>query len=232
MPQVKPLHVVGVNDLLKGLNYIDEDMKNHISAAIRPAMLGIRNKARSYVPSNSEVLSGWTRQANARPDYRPFPRFDSTMAKAGIDYREGENRTSKNGFRVSNYVYNVNPGGSIYETAGRLNPEGRAPFMRVSSGEGGSVEGYAGKSRGRKRSTRTYSSANPFAGYQFVTDLPPVTSQPKIKDVRSGGRKTKGRLIYRAWAEDSPKVYTAIFRAVNATVDNFNKSTEIKRSAA
>jgi hypothetical protein len=154
------------------------------------------------------------------------------MAKAGIDYREGENRTSKNGFRVSNYVYNVNPGGSIYETAGRLNPEGRAPFMRVSSGEGGSVEGYAGKSRGRRRSTRTYSSANPFAGYQFVTDLPPVTSQPKMKDVRSGGRKTKGRLIYRAWAEDSPKVYTAIFRAVNATVDNFNKSTEIKRSAA
>ena len=53
-----------------------------------------------------------------------------------------------------------------------------------------------------------------------------------MKDVRSGGRKTKGRLIYRAWAEDSPKVYNAIFRAVNATVDNFNKSTEIKRSAA
>ena len=227
MPQVKPLHVAGVNDLLKGLNYIDEDMKERISAAIRPAMLGIRNKARGFVPSNSEVLSGWTREAKPQAGYRPFPRFDSAKAKGGIDYREGENRTFKNGFRVSNYVYNVNAGGSIYETAGRLNPEGRAPFMRVSSGEGGSVEGFEGKSRGRRRSTRTYSSANPFAGYQFVTDLPPVTSQPKMKEVRSGGRKTKGRLIYRAWAEDSPKVYKAILDAVNATADNFNKSTEI-----
>jgi hypothetical protein len=231
MPQVLPLHVAGVNDLLKGLNYIDEDMKTRISAAIRPAMLGIRNKARGFVPSNGEVLSGWTRQANPSANYRPFPRFDSSMAKAGIDYREGENKTFKNGFRVSNYVYNVNPGGSIYETAGRLNPEGRAPFMRVSSGEGGSVEGFEGKSRGRRRSTRTYSSANPFAGYQFVTDLPPVTSQPKMKEVRSGGRKTKGRLIYRAWAEDSGKVYNAILQAVNATVNNFNDKTKISSAA-
>jgi hypothetical protein len=231
MPQVLPLHVVGVNDLLKGLNYIDEDMKQKITAAIRPAMLGIRNKARGFVPSNGEVLSGWTKEAKPQAGYRPFPRFDSARAKGGIDYREGENKTFKNGFRVSNYVYNVNPGGSIYETAGRLNPQGRAPIMRVSSGEGGSVEGYEGKSRGRRRSTKTYSSANPFAGYQFVTDLPPVTSQPKMKDVRSSGRKTKGRLIYRAWAEDSGKVYNAILQAVNAAVDNFNDKTKISSAA-
>jgi hypothetical protein len=223
--------VVGVNDLLKGLNYIDEDMKQKITAAIRPAMLGIRNKARGFVPSNGEVLSGWTKEAKPQAGYRPFPRFDSARAKGGIDYREGENKTFKNGFRVSNYVYNVNPGGSIYETAGRLNPQGRAPIMRVSSGEGGSVEGYEGKSRGRRRSTKTYSSANPFAGYQFVTDLPPVTSQPKMKDVRSSGRKTKGRLIYRAWAEDSGKVYNAILQAVNAAVDNFNDKTKISSAA-
>ena len=110
MPQVEPLHVVGVNDLLKGLNYIDEDMKERISAAIRPAMLGIRNKARGFVPSNGEVLSGWTREAKPQAGYRPFPRFDSARAKGGIDYGEGENRTFKNGFRVSNYVYNVSAG--------------------------------------------------------------------------------------------------------------------------
>jgi hypothetical protein len=52
-----------------------------------------------------------------------------------------------------------------------------------------------------------------------------------MKEVRSGGRKTKGRLIYRAWAEDSPKVYKAILDAVNATADNFNKSTEIRGAA-
>lgn len=234
MPQQKPLHVIGVKELLQGLNYIDEDLHDRISAAIKPSMIGIRNKARGFVPSNGEVLSGWTKQAKPQADYRPFPRFDSAMAKGGIDYKVGENRVNKNGFRVMNYVYNVNPGGSIYETAGRLNPQGRAPFMRVAAGDLGGVEAFnaPGKIGGKRRGSKSYNSRNPFAGYQFVTALPTVTAQPKIADVRSGGRKTKGRLIYRAWAEDSDKVYKAILRAVDNTVDEFNNKTQIYRSAA
>jgi hypothetical protein len=61
--------------------------------------------------------------------------------------------------------------------------------------------------------------------------MPSLTSQPKIKGIRSGGRKTKGRLIYKAWASDSPKVYDAILNAINSTAINFNKKTEIKRAA-
>jgi hypothetical protein len=49
--------------------------------------------------------------------------------------------------------------------------------------------------------------------------------------MRSGGRKTKGRLIYKAWAQDSPKVYDAILKAINATAITFNKKTEIKKAA-
>jgi hypothetical protein len=49
--------------------------------------------------------------------------------------------------------------------------------------------------------------------------------------VRSGGRKTKGRLIYKAWAQDSGKVYEAIMSAINSTAIHFNKSTEIKKAA-
>jgi hypothetical protein len=228
----KPLTVLGVKELMEGLNYIDEDMHDKISAAIKPAMIGIKHKARGFVPSNGEVLSGWTKIPGANLKYRPFPRFDSAMAKGGIDYKEGENRTFKNGFKVSNYVYNVNPGGAIYETAGRLNPQGRAPFMRTSMRELGGVEAFNKPTKGKQRGSKSYNSNNPFAGYQFVTDLPPVTSQPKLKDIVSGGRKTKGRLIYRAWAEDSDKVYSAIARAVDKTVDNFNKKTTVYRTAA
>ncbi len=43
--------------------------------------------------------------------------------------------------------------------------------------------------------------------------------------------KTKGRLIYKAWAQDSPKVYDAIIKAINATAIHFNKATEIKKAA-
>ena len=99
----------------------------------------------------------------------------------------------------------------------------------------GPVQGFEGKKRAKEytynRSTREYASNNPFAGYQFVTSMPALTSQPKMKGVRGGGRKTKGRLIYKAWAQDSGKVYDAILGAINATAIHFNKSTEVKKAA-
>ena len=56
-----PAEVVGVNDVLKGLSFIDEDMYTRIKVAIKPAMLAVETKAKGFVPSNSEVLSGWTK---------------------------------------------------------------------------------------------------------------------------------------------------------------------------
>ncbi len=76
-----------------------------------------------------------------------------------------------------------------------------------------------------------FEELNPFDGYQLVTSMPGLTSQPKIKGVRGGGRKTKGRLIYKAWAQDSGKVYQAVLGAINSTAIKFNKSTEIKKAA-
>jgi hypothetical protein len=99
--------------------------------------------------------------------------------------------------------------------------------MLPSRGESGTYT----KRSARSRAFEEYKSNNPFASQQFVAALPKVTSQPKIKDMRGGGRKTKGRLIYRAWAEDSPEIYRAVIRAVNASAELFNKSTEIKKVA-
>jgi len=202
-------------------------------------MRGVALKAKSYVPGNGEVLSGWAKESNPEINFRPFPKYDSAKVKAGIGYNAGDNKAFKNGFRVSNYVYNVSAPGRIYETAGRKNPQGRAPFQQIDpSAPGtsfGAVQGFEGKKRAKEytynRSTREYASNNPFAGYQFVTSMPGLTSQPRMKGVPSGGRKTKGRLIYKAWAQDSGKVYDAILGAINATAVKFNKSTEIKKAA-
>lgn len=223
-----PVNVVGVKDVLQGLEFIDEDMRQRIRAAIDPLMRGVATKAKSFVPTDSAVLSGWAKPASQATGYRPFPRFNSGNVKAGIGYNAGENKIFRNGFQVSNYVYNVSPAGAIYETAGRLNPQGRAPFqMLPSKGASGTYTKKSSKSRAYSE----YNSNNPFAGYQFVAALEPVTSQPKIKDVRSGGRKTKGRLIYKAWAQDSGNVYNAIVEAINSTAIKFNKATEVKKAA-
>jgi len=189
-------------------------------------MRRVADKAQGYVPGNQDVLSGWSKPISS-PDikYKPFPKYDAEVARAGIGYNRGENKTFANGWKVASYVYNASRPGAIYEVAGRLNPEGRAPFTFRHEGSGT----YTKKSA-RSRALQEYKSNNPFASQQFVAALPKVTSQPKIKDIRGGGRKTKGRLIYRAWAEDSPEIYKAVIRAVNVTAELFNKKTEIKKA--
>jgi hypothetical protein len=223
-----PVEVIGVDDVQKGLSFIDEDMYNRIKIALVPMMKRVEAQAKSYVVGDSEVLSGWAKPASANLDYRPFPKYNAALVKGGIGYKEGKNVQFKNGFQVENYVYNVSAAGRIYETAGRRNPQGRAPIMSTTLKDLGNVQGYEGKKSGKKRSTRDYSSNNPFAGYQFVSALEPVTSQPKTKGVRSGGVKTKGRLIYKAFANQSPKIYQAILNAINDTAVDFNKSYDKK----
>ena len=223
-----PVEVVGVKDVLAGLSFIDEDMRQRIRTVIDPLMRGVATKARGFVASNNAVLSGWSKPLGSDVSYKPFPKYDAAAVLGGIGYNPGENKTLKNGFKVSNYVYNVSRAGSIYETAGRLNPQGRAPFqMTPSQGASGT---YTRRSA-RSKSVEEFKSNNPFASQQFIGALEPVTSQPKIPGMRGGGRKTKGRLIYKAWAQDSTKVYEAILKAIDKTTTEFNRVTEIKKAA-
>jgi hypothetical protein len=224
-----PVEVVGVKDVLAGLSFIDEDMRQRIRTVIDPLMRNVATKARGFVASNNAVLSGWSKPLGSDVSYKPFPKYDAAAVLGGIGYNPGENKTLKNGFKVSNYVYNVSRAGSIYETAGRLNPQGRAPFeFRTSAGQGGTYS----KRSARSKTYEEFNSNNPFASQQFIGTLEPVTSQPKIPGARSGGRKTKGRLIYKAWSQDSLKVYEAILKAIDNSAVEFNKKTEIKGKRA
>ena len=223
-----PAEVVGVKDVLQGLSFMDENLRVKIRHAIDPLMRGVAFKAKGFVAGNSDVLSGWVKPISSDLSYKPFPKYDASIVRAGIGYNPGENKIMKNGFRVSNYVYNVSRPGSIYETAGRLNPQGRAPFeFRTSKGEGGTYTKKSAKSKALQQ----YNSNNPFASQQFISALEPVTSQPKIPGIRGGSRKTKGRLIYKAWAQDSLKVYDAILNAIDKSTIDFKRMTEIKKVA-
>jgi hypothetical protein len=220
-----PVEVVGVKDVLQGLNFIDIDMRRRVVAAIDPLMRGVASKAKGFVPANTDVLSGWTKAGTGTGK---FPKYDAGIAKAGIGYNPGSNKTFSNGFKVYNFVYNASRPGAIYEVAGRLNPQGRAPFeFRTSKGDGGT---YTLKAP-RSKALSEFGSNNAFASQQFIAAMPKVTSQPKIAGMRGGGRKTKGRLVYKAWAEDSPRIYEAIQKAINATATHFNKTTQQKRVA-
>jgi len=65
---------------------------------------------------------------------------------------------------------------------------------------------------------------NPAAGRQFIGG---AGGQANMK----GAGKSKGRAIYRAWAEDNGRIVPAVLKAINYTATKFNKETEIKKAA-
>jgi hypothetical protein len=186
-----PVNVTGVKQLQKAMRAVDDDLFKEMSTGIKAVMLPIRDKARTYLPRQDEVLSGWgTATASvATANYRAFPAYDYQTAKTGIKYKAGSNKRNRNGFSVTNYVSNESAPGAIYETAGRKNPRG----------------------------TTGGASLNPDASIQFIQALPEM-----MNNFRATGRKRDGRLIYRAWAEDSGKVYKKVVDAVEKTANKFN----------
>jgi hypothetical protein len=186
-----PVNVTGVKQLQKAMRAVDDDLFKEMSTGIKAVMIPIRDKARTYLPRQDEVLSGWgTATASiATANYRAFPAYDYQTAKTGIKYKAGSNKRNRNGFSVTNYVSNESAPGAIYETAGRKNPNG----------------------------TTGGASLNPDASIQFIQALPEM-----MNNFRATGRKRDGRLIYRAWAEDSGKVYKKVVDAVEKTAKKFN----------
>jgi hypothetical protein len=221
-----PVVVAGVKDVLNGLSFIDEDLRIRISTSIDPLMREVAEKAKGFVPSNEQVLSGWSKPLSSAIE-RPFPKYDGSVVKAGIGYNPGKNKILQNGWQVSQYVYNVSRAGSIYETAGRLNPQGRAPFTFKHEGSGTYV-----KKSARSKALDFYDSNNPFASQQFIGALEPVTKPKRVPGVRgASGRKMQGRLIFKAWAQDNMKIYEAILKAIDKTAVEFTRKTQIKKVA-
>jgi hypothetical protein len=193
-----PINVSGVKELQKALREVDPTLNTTMRKYIKAQMIPVRNDARGYLPSNSEVLSGWTKLAGiiGPMKYRAFPQYDESVAKKGIVYREGKNQRNRAGFSSIFYVANTTAPGAIYETAGRKNPFGDLKSQ----------------------------SLNPAAGRQFIAG---AGGQANMK----GAGKSKGRAIYRAWAEDNGRIVPAVLKAINYTATKFNKETEIKKAA-
>ena len=119
-----PVNVTGVKQLQKAMREVDKDLNKEMSKNIKQAMLIVRDRARSYLPQQNEVLSGWakgTASADTAKDLKSlFPPYDYALAKSKVQYSAGQNRANNRGFKAAFYVYNNSRSGAIFETAGRL----------------------------------------------------------------------------------------------------------------
>lgn len=123
-----------------------------------------------------------------------FPIYNARTIIKGITYSTSVSKKNKNGFTSNARIMNKSAVGAIYETAGRKNPQGQPWGGRAST------------------SKRVSHSNNPTAGQTFIKNLPPLTSS----------LQGRGRLIYRAWAEDKGRAHGIVMRAIDKTRAEFN----------
>ena len=155
-----PVVVTGVKQLQKAMRDVDKDLNKEMSKNIKQAMLIVRDRARGYLPAQSEVLSGWGKGTGSidtiKEPNRLFPPYDYALAKSKVQYSAGQNKANNKGFKAAFYVYNNSRSGAIFETAGRISkPRGNkslnpnAPEQFNSAAEMLSSMKGQGNQRGR-----------------------------------------------------------------------------------
>lgn len=123
-----------------------------------------------------------------------FPFYNVSTIRGGITYSATPGKVNNYGFSSMAKITNKSAAGAIYETAGRIGPQA---WVGPKAG---------GASKGVSR------SVNPEAGAQFIENLPPLTSS----------LKGRGRLIYKAWAQDQGKAEEAAMKAIDEVTRAFN----------
>jgi hypothetical protein len=214
-----PTEIKGAIELRKALKQFAPDLAKETQKEIAGLLKPITNKARGFVPSSSP-LSGWAKPATTGR----FPRYSGGDAKRGIGYKTTPSKPNRQGFRALARIVNASAAGAIYETAGRVHPQGRqqAGFI-VGSNPNHSNYGkkIISPNKGQGK------SPNPNAGRQFVEA---INAHGSIKDANnqtgSGrrSRKMKGRAIFRAWAEDGGKTNAAVIKAIENSKVKFYKA--------
>ena len=137
---------------------------------------------------------------------RKFPLYNYSRIVNNIKYSKTPRKVNRRGFKAVYYIINKSAEGSIYETAGRKNPKGQ-PWV------------------GRKGDPNDHTvshSNNPQAGADFIQAMGEIY-QGNIESSTKRGRYMKGRLIYRAWAEDGGKANAAVLNAIYNTNEQFKK---------
>jgi len=94
-----PVNVTGVKQLIAAMDAVDKNLNKQMQAEIKAVMIPIRDKARSYMPANEAVLSGWNKiNVTTEQKYRAFPFYNQDVARNGIYYSKGSTKANKAGF--------------------------------------------------------------------------------------------------------------------------------------
>jgi len=212
-----PVELDNAVALSKALKNYAPDLAKETQKEIAGHLRKVVNQARGFVPAQSP-LSGWGNQTGIW-EYRAF---NAGIMKRGIGYSTTPTKPNKRGFRSLATIFNKSAAGAIYETAGRKNPQGMPPAQRVKKYRNGQFiqEWQLDKTVNK--------SANPNAGRQFINALPPLVDSQQSNSAGRRTRKTKGRLMFRAWAQDQGRTTAAVVKAIQNANMTFVKKSDAR----
>lgn len=212
-----PTKLSGATELRLALSKYPTKLDKETQRNLRKVLSRVIGNAKGYLPSNEQMLSGWTGQTSSADTikYRAFPKYDQAKAIRGIKASTTASKPNRNGWSSLVSIINASAGGAIYETAGRKNPQG-APHQETTRG---TFSSYI------DTSNKVSKSLNKNAGKQFIDRMNQYGKLVSARDTGKVGRATRkltGRVIFRAWAEDEGKANAAVIKAVEAA----NKTLE------
>jgi len=221
-----PTEVKGAIALRKALKEFTPDLAKETQKEIAGILKPISSKAKGFIPSSSP-LSGWAKSNNGTWGNRVW---SSSEAKRGIGYKTTPSKVNRSGFRSLASIYNASVSGSIYETAGRLNPQGRpqAPLTPVVAPR---HPNFGKMTRSGDKSQSMSNNLN--AGQQFIDAMnrtSPIVNAYQRQQGQAGraSSKMKGRAIFRAWSEDGGKTNAAVIKAIEKSKAKFDAAVGVK----
>ena len=191
----------GVKETLRALRKIDPELLKEMHKEITGVMIPIRDKARDYAPSPVPGnLYDWNEGTKGKK---------ITARNSAFRTLNTEGRTRL--FPL--YDAALASKGVYYSAApSKRNKNGwSSQYIIANASASGSIYETAGrKNPGGDSQSR---SNNPDAGANFINRMGPLY----------GSGNSRGRMIFRAWAEDQGKAQAAIVRAIENTIAAFNK---------
>lgn len=193
--------VDGVKETLRALRKFDPELLKEMNKEIKGVMIPIRDKARGYAPTAAPGgLYNWdegkyTKKITARNS--AFRTFNS----------EGRLR------RFPLYQAEVVRKGIYYSQApSKRNRAGwRSQYIVANASASGAIYETAGrKNPGGDPKSR---SNNPGAGANFISRMGPLYGEGTMR----------GRMIFRAWAEDQGRAQAAVVKAIENAIAAFNQ---------
>jgi hypothetical protein len=209
-----PTEVKGLIELKKALKDYAPNLSAQLDDQMALALGGIVKKSQSYVPNDSP-LSNWSYRKRSEKNaegQRKFPLYNAAAVVKDIKYSSSPRRTNRKGFKAVYYIINKSAAGAIYETAGRKNANGQPWVGRLGDPNDHSVS----------------HSNNPQAGSDFIQAMGEL-KQGNIESSTKRGRYMKGRLIFRAWAEDGGKANAAALTAIFNVNEQFKKKQYFRK---